>query len=52
VVSYSEGSFGGALPRSLVKKLSAINVPHFVKAVDEALEAHLKGQSGEGEDRS
>lgn len=50
VVSYTEGSFGGALPRSLVKKLSAINVPHFVKAVDEALEAHLKGESGE--DRS
>lgn len=48
VVSYTEGSFGGALPRSLVKKLSTINVPHFVKAVDEALEAHLKEEADKG----
>lgn len=48
VVSYTEGSFGGALPRSLVKKLSAINVPHFVKAVDEALEAYLKEEAEKG----
>lgn len=48
VISYTNGSFGGALPRSLVKKLSAINVPHFVKVVDEAMAAYLKE---EGQDK-
>ena len=41
VTSYTEGSFGGVIPRALVKKFSATNIPTFVKTVSQALEAHL-----------
>lgn len=47
VVSYTEGSFGGVLPRSLVKKFSATNVPSFVKTLEEALDKFLAEESQE-----
>lgn len=37
VISYSEGSLGGALPQALVKKFSAVNVPGFVRTVAQYL---------------
>lgn len=46
VVSYTEGSFGGSIPRALVKKFSATNIPNFVKTVNQALEAHLRRTEG------
>jgi hypothetical protein len=41
VISYSESSIGGSLPKSMVKKLSASAVPKFVKAISAALKKDL-----------
>lgn len=45
VVCYTEGSLGGALPQSLVKKFSAINVPNFIRTVAQNLQSHLATNS-------
>lgn len=37
VISYSEGSLGGALPQALVKRFTAVNVPGFVRTVAQHL---------------
>lgn len=37
VISYTEGSAGGSIPKSLIKRVSAANLPTFVKQLNEAL---------------
>lgn len=41
VTCVSECDFGGAVPRAIVKKVSAITIPSYVKEVEDALRAHL-----------
>jgi len=41
VTCVSECDFGGAIPRAIVKKVTAITCPSYVKEVDDALRAHL-----------
>jgi len=41
VMCVSECDFGGAVPRAIVKKVSEITIPSYVKEVEVALRAHL-----------
>ena len=41
VTCVSECDFGGAVPRAIVKKVTAITIPSYVKEVEDALRAHL-----------
>ena len=41
VVCVSECDFGGSVPRAIVKKVSAITIPSYVKEIEDALKSHL-----------
>ena len=41
VTCVSECDFGGAIPRAIVKKVTAITIPSYVKEVEDALRSHL-----------
>ena len=41
VTCVSECDFGGAVPRAIVKKVTAITIPSYVREVEEALRSHL-----------
>jgi hypothetical protein len=41
VICVSECDFGGSVPKAIVKKVSAITIPSYVREVEEALRKHL-----------
>ena len=41
VVCVSECDFGGSVPKAIVKKVSAITIPSYIREVEEALRRHL-----------
>lgn len=45
VISYTEGTCGGSVPKSLVKRVSAANLPIFVKQLNAALQQHVEKNS-------
>jgi len=45
VISYTEGTCGGSVPKSLVKRVSAANLPIFVKQLNEAFKQHVEKNS-------